>query len=434
MKRWFFLLFLVIVIGGGVWWFLGRKSSSPSYQVATVERGTISQTISATGNVEYAFKHYVYAKTGGIVTGVFVSAGDRVKAGTLLATIDDTDIRLSYEKKKQSLIQASNNLISAKQTYEYTSTLYERQFSSSAELETARLAYENALANYQTILLDMKESQQQLSYCKITSPVDGIVAVNNLKTGTNITASPSLAFVIASRPEVMQIQASVSEVDISSIRKGQKVRFTVSAFQDTFEGRIEEIWHQPQTSQDVVYYPVIIRADNSSRKLLPGMSATIEIILSEKENVLRIPSRALRLQPNAEMMALLTNRSKFPSVPPSGSFTNRLRRNEGFPQTNRPADRATLWLINTNTGEIRPIAVRTGLSDGQYTEIIPLNETEDLEGKTFILSLSKTKQTTSSQTSSSGQNKNSNSSSNPTGGMPAGGMPAGGNTPPPPMF
>lgn len=434
MKRWFFLLFLVIVIGGGVWWFFGRKPSSPSYQVATVERGTISQTISATGNVEYAFKHYVYAKTGGIVTGVFVSAGDRVKAGTLLATIDDTDIRLSYEKKKQSLIQASNNLISAKQTYDYTRTLYEKKFSSSAELETARFSYENALADYQTILLDVKESQQQLSYCRITSPVDGIVAVNNLKTGTNITVSPFLAFVIASRPEVMQIQASVSEVDISSIRKGQKVRFTVSAFQDTFEGRIEEIWHQPQTSQDVVYYPVIIRADNSSRKLLPGMSATIEIILSEKENVLRVPSRALRLQPNAEMMALLTNRSKFPSAPPSGSFTNRPRRNEGFSQTNRPADRATLWLINTNTGEIRPIAVRTGLSDGQYTEIIPLNETEDLEGKTFILSLSKTKQTTSSQTSSSGQNKNSNSSSNPTGGMPGGGMPAGGNTPPPPMF
>lgn len=429
MKRWFFLLFLVIVIGGSVWWFFGRKPSSPSYQVATVERGTISQTISATGNVEYAFKHYVYAKTGGIVTGVFVSAGDRVKAGTLLATIDDTDIRLSYEKKKQSLIQASNNLISAKQTYDYTRTLYERQFSSSAELETARFSYENALANYQSVLLDMKESQQQLSSCRITSPVDGIVAVNNLKTGTNITVSPFLAFVIASRPEVMQIQALVSEVDISSIRKGQKVRFTVSAFQDTFEGRIEEIWHQPQSSQDVVYYPVIIRADNSSRKLLPGMSATIEIILSEKENVLRVPSRALRLQPNAEMMALLTNRSKFPSAPPSGSFTNRPRRNEGFSQTNRPADRATLWLINTNTGEIRPIPVRTGLSDGQYTEIILLNETEDLEGKTFILSLSKTKQTTPSRTSSSGQNRTFNSSSNPGGGIPA-----GGNNPPPPMF
>ncbi len=429
MKRWFFLVFLVIVIGGSVWWFLGRKPSSPSYQVATIDRGTISQTISATGNVEYAFKHYVYAKTGGIVTGVFVSAGDRVKAGTLLATIDDTDIRLSYEKKKQSLIQASNNLISAKQTYDYTRTLYERQFSSFAELETARFSYENALATYQTILLDMKESQQQLSSCRITSPVDGIVAVNNLKTGTNITVSPFLAFVIASRPEVMQIQALVSEVDISSIRKGQKVRFTVSAFQDTFEGRIEEIWHQPQSSQDVVYYPVIIRADNFSRKLLPGMSATIEIIFSEKENVLRVPSRALRLQPNAEMMALLTNRSKFPSAPPSGSFTNRPRRNEGFSQTNRPADRATLWIINTNTGEIRPIPVRTGLSDGQYTEIIPLNETEDLEGKTFILSLSKTKQTTPSRTSSSGQNRTFNSSSNPGGGMPA-----GGNTPPPPMF
>ncbi|MCX7882003.1 MAG: efflux RND transporter periplasmic adaptor subunit [Brevinematales bacterium] len=433
MKRWLFLVLSLLFLGGGMVWWFGKKTSSPLYGISTIERGTISQSISATGNLEYSLKHYVYAKVTGIVNRVYVSSGEKVKTGALLATIDDSDLRLTYEKKKQNLVQVSNTLISAKQTYDYTRNLYEKQFAASSELENARLNYENALATYHISLLEVKEAQQQLAYCKLTSPVDGIIAINNLKTGTNLTMAPFLAFVIASRPTVMQIQALVSEGDISLVKKGQSVRFTVSAFQDTFQGWVEDIWYQPQTSQDVVYYPVLIRVDNSSQKLLPGMSASLEIVVAEKKNVLRVPSRALRLQPNSQMLATLTNQKK------EGDFTfsptNRQRKREPLTSPQRQENTSLLWLINTNTGEILPVRVKTGLSDGQYTEILPLQEKDNLEGKTIIVSLSPTKKTSSSQISSPSSQKITTPQTGtvPRGGEIPGGMPGGGNTPPP-MF
>ncbi len=211
MKRWFFLVITTLLLGAaGIWWFLSQQNQTPSYQTTVIDRGSIYQTITATGNIDYAFKHYVYAKTGGIVTGVYASPGERVKTGQILARIDDTDQRLSYEKLRHTLLQQSNTLTSTRKEYEDTKKLYEKQFVSLSELETARINYENALASYQKSLLELREAMTALQNCTLVSPASGIVALNNLTTGTNLPNSTTLAFVIASQPSMMRIQFLVS--------------------------------------------------------------------------------------------------------------------------------------------------------------------------------------------------------------------------------
>ncbi|URA09714.1 efflux RND transporter periplasmic adaptor subunit [Thermospira aquatica] len=424
MKRWFFLGIVILLAGvWGVWWFLSQQKQPPSYQTAIIERGNIFRTITTTGNVDYAFKHSIYAKTGGIVTGVYVSPGNTVRSGQILAKIDDTELRISYEKLRQTLLQQSNSVLTTKKEYEDAQKLYNKQFISYAELESARINYENAITSYQRSLLELQEAINTLQNCTLVSPVSGVVALNNLTTGTNLPNSSTLAFIIASHPSVMQIKCLVSEIDIASIKKGQKVLFTVSAYTNTFTGEVSEIWYQPQTSQDVVYYPVIILTENTTGKLLPGMSVSVEIIIQGKENVLRVPSRALRIQPTQEMLATLTN---IPRVYPPREATTSGRRQTTRPQNITNATQgsfATLWLINTNTKEILPLRVRTGISDGQYTEILPWEENENLEGKTIITAIRTTKntsKTSSSQTPRSTSSQSQNTLSSPVS-IPAGG-------------
>jgi HlyD family secretion protein len=134
----------------------------------------------------------------------------------------------------------------------------------------------------------------------ITAPVDGVVLARNVDIGQTVAASfqAPVLFVIANDLSQMQVNASIDEADIGRVRVGEDVTFTVDAFPDqNFRGRVEQVRLQPVTTQNVVTYNTIITVDNSSLKLMPGMTATVSVIVRHADNVLRIPTSALRFRP-----------------------------------------------------------------------------------------------------------------------------------------
>ena len=134
----------------------------------------------------------------------------------------------------------------------------------------------------------------------ISAPVDGVVLARNVDIGQTVAASfqAPVLFVIANDLARMQVNASIDEADIGRVRVGQDVTFTVDAFPDqSFAGRVEQIRLQPVTAQNVVTYNTIITVDNARLRLMPGMTATVSVIVRKAENALRIPTSALRFRP-----------------------------------------------------------------------------------------------------------------------------------------
>ncbi len=139
-----------------------------------------------------------------------------------------------------------------------------------------------------------------LDHTVITAPVDGVVLARNVDVGQTVAASfqAPVLFVIANDLTHMQVNASIDEADIGRVRAGQDVTFGVDAFpDDTFRGRVEQVRLQPVTTQNVVTYNTIISVDNQSLRLMPGMTATVSVIVRRRDNVLRIPTAALRFRP-----------------------------------------------------------------------------------------------------------------------------------------
>ena len=147
----------------------------------------------------------------------------------------------------------------------------------------------------------MQKAQTNLGYATITSPIDGVVLSKAVEEGQTVAASfntPEL-FTIAQDLTDMRVIADIDEADIGGVKEGQRVAFTVDAFpEDSFEGAVTQARQQATTESNVVTYEVVISAPNKDLKLKPGLTANVTIYTLEKENVLTVPSKALRFMPN----------------------------------------------------------------------------------------------------------------------------------------
>jgi len=369
------LAFAALFTGKKVWNALFKEESITVYSTQKAKTGAMRRTISATGTVEPEELVNVGAQIGGMITtfgkdadGKTVDYGSRVKAGGLLAKIDDTLYRAECEVAQANCLQAEAsigsseaNLKQAKAKYELAEANWKRAerlspqgIMSKSESDSAFSEYNSAKAAEALAEANVKQAKAQLAaataslskakrnieYCTIASPVDGVIIDRRVNIGQTVNASmnaPSL-FLIARDLKRMQVWVSVNEADIGEIRPGGKVEFTVDAFPGrVFKGTILKTRLNATMSQNVVTYVVEIETDNSDGTLLPYLTANVKFILDERENALMLPNAAFRFVP------------------------------EGIAAPAPEPGKKTVWIKEGNN--IRPISLVTGLNDGTNTEI-----------------------------------------------------------------
>lgn len=265
----------------------------------TVEPTSMSEVVTATGTMESVTSVDVGTQVTGIIENLYADYNDTVKKGQLLAELEKT--LLDSELKS-----ADANMASAKASYEYAKKNYERdkalhneQLISDYEFQTSQRDYDVARLSYEKSQADRVRAAKNLNYAEIYSPIDGIVISREVEVGQTVVSSMNVAnlYVIADLDN-MQVVGNVDEADIGQVKVGQHVTFTVDAYtNDTFSGTVTQVRLNPTTESNVVTYEVIVNAPNPEHKLIPGMTANLTIYTLELNDVLAVPLKALKFEP-----------------------------------------------------------------------------------------------------------------------------------------
>ena len=333
----------------------GCKKEANNYITTRIEKGNIVQKITASGTINPISTVDIGTQVSGIVSEIYVDYNSKVSKGQLLAVIDPQTFEASVDQKQAALDIAKaelevtkNDMIYYKKHLDRIKKLNTSKYSTDKELESAQRDYDNTVA--QKTLKEaqvsqaaamLKQAKIDLDYTKIVSSVDGVVISREVEVGQTVAASfeTPVLFNVAEDLTKMQIAASVVEADIAKVKEGQKVEFSVDSFPDEiFEGVVTQVRNNPITTSNVVTYEVIIGIDNKDLRIKPGMTANVEIITAEKNDVLLIPNKALR----------------FYTLDENGDVK-------------RYKDKG-IWLLKN--GKPERVNVVTGVSDDDKTEII----------------------------------------------------------------
>lgn len=358
--------------------FFGKsKMGGIRLETAQVERGTIANSVTATGTVEPVTEVDVGTQVSGIIDKLYVDYNDVVKAGQLIAEMDKVNLQAELKSAEAQLASSKTEFEYQQKNYARSKVLHEKQLVSDTDYETATYNYEKAKAAYEQSQASMVKVRRNLEYATITSPIDGVVINKVVEEGQTVAAgfeTPTL-FTIAADLTKMQVIANVDEADIGNVKEGQRVQFTVDAYpNDTFEGVVQQVRlgesddsssSTSTSSSSVVTYEVVITADNPDLKLKPRLTANVTIFTMEEENVLLVPNKALRFIPEPKLMEIL-------GLQVNDNSAN-IKKGEKF-----------VWVKENNVLVTKAITV--GVSNNNYTEILGgLNEGEvvavDLESE-----------------------------------------------------
>jgi HlyD family secretion protein len=247
----------------------------------------------------------VGTQVSGIVSRLYVDYNSVVKRGQVIAELDRTNLISELNAQKASLASAQSSLNYQESNFKRYQTLYDKGLVSADEFESACLQYQQAKEQVAQSRESVQRAQTNLGYATITSPIDGVVLSKSVEEGQTVAASfntPEL-FTIAQDLTNMRVIADIDEADIGGVKEGQRVAFTVDAFpEDTFEGNVTQVRQQATTESNVVTYEVVISAPNVDLKLKPGLTANVTIFTLEKNDVLTVPAKALRFQPNEALL------------------------------------------------------------------------------------------------------------------------------------
>ena len=315
--------------------------------------------------------------------------------------------------------QARVAIVDTKRILERQQALFARGLLPRNEVETAQTAYDTAVAQYNATQADVESAETKLRAAQaqlvaaeaqvekanaqvhqteavleqarvdlertiIRSPVTGTVISRSVDVGQTVAASlssPTL-FTIAQDLTKMQVDTNVSEADIGAVAVGQAATFTVDAYPgQVMRGTVREIRSAPIIVQNVVNYNAVIAVDNPEQKLKPGMTATVSILVAQRQNVLKIPKVALRFQPKLtpkEREQFITAFQKQQTA----SVSN------GLGAASRKSWQTTpkVWTL-TPEGALWPVAVRLGINDDQFSE---LQDGSLQEGQELIIGLNDT--------------------------------------------
>ena len=310
-KTWAIVIAVVAIVAVAVYFLSGgKKQNEVSFETAKAECTSIRSSITATGTIEPVTSVTVGTQVSGIVSKLYVDYNSVVKKGQVIAELDKTNLTSELKTAQANLSSAQSTLNYEQTNYNRYQTLYNKGLVSADEYETAKLSYLKAKEQVNTSRESVQKAQTNLGYATITSPIDGVVLSKAVEEGQTVAASfntPEL-FTIAQDLTDMRVIADIDEADIGGVKEGQRVTFTVDAFPDDhFEGQVTQVRQQATTESNVVTYEVVISAPNNDLKLKPGLTANVTIFTMEKNDVLAVPSKALRFIPNE---ALLTEKQK----------------------------------------------------------------------------------------------------------------------------
>jgi HlyD family secretion protein len=288
---------LVLALG---WVMLGGKDDADPYRTAAIDRGAITRVVSATGTLQPLVSAEVGSTVSGPVLSVEVDFNAQVRANQVLARLDPSSFQQRVAQALATLSQTQAQLAVAESDYQRYARLQERGFASEQLISQQRAARATARAAVAQASASLASARTDLARTIIRSPIDGVVVDRKVNVGQSVAASfqaPTL-FVIAQDLSRLQANIIVDEADIGEVREGMDVRFSVDAFPDrAFEGRVAQVRQQGVSDQGVVSYIVVVQADNPERQLLPGMTANAEIVIEQRDDVLRAPNAALRFRP-----------------------------------------------------------------------------------------------------------------------------------------
>ena len=293
-KKWWILL-VVSALVAIKFIFAGSVPKDNQYITLDITRGDLRQVVTATGEIQPVNTVNVGSQVSGTIDNLYVDFNPKVKKGDVLLTIEPSVLQATVDESKASLDSAISQRNFAKNEYERNKMLYDEGFIARAEMEQSQTQYEQAEQSVKRAQSTYDRAVTNLGYATITSPVDGTVISRKVDVGQTVAASfqtPDL-FEIAEDLTKMQIETAVSEADIGMIKEDQPVTFTVDAYPtETFNGIVRQIRLSPTTTSNVVVYTVVIDVDNSQLRLMPGMTAFVTIIISEKDNVWRAANSA----------------------------------------------------------------------------------------------------------------------------------------------
>ena len=300
-----FIVVLAILAGiayGVKTFFLDAKTETEAGPLvsAKVTLATIATTISATGTLEPVDQVEVGTQVSGDISKIYVDFNTKVKKGQVIAELDKSKLRATLTQTEIAYKSAQADYNYKESTYNRIKKLSESNSASAVELETAEYNMNSAKLAVERSENEVNQAKLNLSYATIKSPISGVVLKRAVEVGQTVAASMSTPtlFVIAKDLSQMKVMADVDEADIGQVKAGQRVEFTVDAYQDDkFSGTVQEVRLSPTTTSNVVTYTVVISAENPDQKLLPGMTATCTIVTQEVKDALSIPVKALKFSP-----------------------------------------------------------------------------------------------------------------------------------------
>ncbi|MDP3956880.1 MAG: efflux RND transporter periplasmic adaptor subunit [bacterium] len=316
MRRKYIIGLVGLLILGGYYWYQSAENNTSAVRYVTVkaEKGTITTSISGSGNIVVDQLATVDPTISGTVAGLAVNVGDLVKKGQLLFTIINDDLSVSKGQSYMSLqnariavSQAKANLSNAKNSSGDTERdreiLRSKIAAAEGSLAVAELSYKNALS-------DAAKRQ-------VTSPISGTVNAINIKNGDDLSrlssSSDSQAPIIIGDLDTLKAQVQVNEVDIYNVSIGQKAMMTYSAIDGlAVSGKVEKIDALGTIAQGVVNYNVTIGLDTLDGRLRSGMSVSAKIITDVKQDVITVPNSALKVQGNKTYVEVLNSGTGLP--------------------------------------------------------------------------------------------------------------------------
>jgi HlyD family secretion protein len=395
-RAWLVLVaFVVITASVAAYYRSASGEKTPQFMTSTATRGDVVQIVEATGKLEAVTTVQVGSQVSGTIESLHADFNSRVRKGQVVARLDSSVLAAQVEQAAATLVRLQADvdrariaLDDAQNKLRRAKDLFAAGLIPATDLETADTTARQAEASLKAAQAQVTQAQASLnqsrvnlSHTVITAPVDGIVISRNVDVGQTVAASmaaPTL-FEIAKDLTEMQVNASVDESDIGQIKAGQHVTFKVDAYpNDTFSGTVSQVRLDPVVAQNVVSYVTIIDVPNRDLKLKPGMTANVTVEVARADDVVRVPNAALRFRPTQEMLpqvARTTDRAQGSGDAPVAGSQSGSRGRGAWPGqqnggSNRTPDETIARVWTLQDGQLRPVRVRTGISDGTVTAIL----------------------------------------------------------------
>ena len=355
------VLLLAALAAGGSYYFFGRKEAAPTYQTAPVVRGDLTQAVTATGTLNPVLNVQVGSQISGNIQKLFADFNSPVKEGEIIAQLDPAIYQAVVHQAEGDLANARAALELAQVNEKRQRDLAEKKITPQSDMDAAVGALHQAESTLKMKQAQLERAKVDLDHCTIYAPIDGVVISRNVDVGQTVAASlqAPIIFTIANDLRKMQIDANVAEADVGNIAVGQSVDFSVDAFPyRTFHGEVAQVRYAPIVVQNVVTYDTVISVTNEELKLKPGMTANVSVIISQRQEALKLPNAALRFRP-----------PDAPRSSPAPGTPNAEKRGGGGRARERlgPSERTIYRLTG---GKPEPVPVKLGISDGIATEVL----------------------------------------------------------------